>query len=135
MFEKVQELNSYVVIKSSEDTFLILRRKGTDFWEFPGGGIEWGESPEISGVREVEEEVGLKVSVERLVTVTSAVFKKVYGSRQLEKHAVYVVYLAVVDKEKKVVLGEEHEEAKWVDKKELVKYRFGLNAEPVIKLL
>lgn len=35
-------------------------------WEFVGGGIEFGESPEEAIVREVKEESGLEVEVVRL---------------------------------------------------------------------
>lgn len=36
-------------------------------WEFPGGGVEYGENMEENLVREVKEEVGLNVRVERLL--------------------------------------------------------------------
>ena len=36
-------------------------------WEFPGGGIEYGESPEDALVREMKEETGLDVEIVRLL--------------------------------------------------------------------
>ncbi len=46
------------------DRVLISRRKpGTHlegFWEFPGGKVEPGETPEEAAVREAAEEVGLE---------------------------------------------------------------------------
>lgn len=46
------------------DRVLISRRKpGTHlegFWEFPGGKVEPGETPEAAAVREAAEEVGLE---------------------------------------------------------------------------
>jgi 8-oxo-dGTP diphosphatase len=36
-------------------------------WEFPGGGIDFGETPEEAILREVKEETGLEVKIVRLL--------------------------------------------------------------------
>jgi 8-oxo-dGTP pyrophosphatase MutT (NUDIX family) len=43
------------------------RRQGLHYWAVPGGGIEPGESPEEAARREVHEELGLDVVLDREV--------------------------------------------------------------------
>lgn len=40
-------------------------------WGLPGGALEYGEHPEAAVVREVWEETGLKVSIEKFLLVNS----------------------------------------------------------------
>ncbi|MDP3724527.1 MAG: NUDIX hydrolase [bacterium] len=49
--------------------FLVIKEviDGKDIWDLPGGKIEYGESAEETVLREVKEEVGLDVDVERCI--------------------------------------------------------------------
>jgi 8-oxo-dGTP diphosphatase len=42
-------------------------QRGDSVWNFPGGGIEAGETPEEACIREVKEETGYEVKVMRLL--------------------------------------------------------------------
>ncbi|MEC3919949.1 NUDIX domain-containing protein [Nocardia sp. CDC160] len=48
---------------------LLVEPTYKDYWELPGGVVEAGESPGAAVVREVREELGLRVPLGRLLTV------------------------------------------------------------------
>jgi 8-oxo-dGTP diphosphatase len=59
-----------VVVVNSQGKILLTKRQDLENWVFPGGGIERGESLEKGAVREVKEETGVRVKVERLAAVS-----------------------------------------------------------------
>jgi 8-oxo-dGTP diphosphatase len=62
---------AYGVIFDEQARVLFCHRTDCDFWNLPGGGVESGEAPWQAVVREVREEVGLEVVVERLAGLYS----------------------------------------------------------------
>ena len=56
-----------IVLNGNHIALIKRHRNGRLYYVFPGGQIEEGESPEQAVVREIEEELGLNIEVERLV--------------------------------------------------------------------
>lgn len=84
------------VIRNEEGKFLLTKRHQPEEpdahnkWQSVGGGIEFGETPEQAIIREVREEIGVEVSVMRMLpTVLSHVWKNSSGS---ETHILLIAF-------------------------------------------
>jgi 8-oxo-dGTP pyrophosphatase MutT (NUDIX family) len=58
-------------IRDKTGKILLQQRADNGFWGMPGGNVELGESVEQTAMREVYEETGLEVRVERLIGIYS----------------------------------------------------------------
>jgi 8-oxo-dGTP diphosphatase len=65
----MQTLGAFAVIFDEEARILLCHRTDRDMWNLPGGRVEKHEAPWEAIVREVEEETGLQVQVEKLIGV------------------------------------------------------------------
>jgi 8-oxo-dGTP diphosphatase len=98
---------------------LIIQRSygdmsGSGSWEFAGGKLEFGEDLETGLKREITEEVGLTVKIERLL------YASTFQSKE-NRQTVILNYLCHSFSDQ-VVLSEEHEKHIWADKKTMKKY-------------
>lgn len=94
-------------------------------WEFPGGKIDSGETPEECLKRELKEELGIEAEIGELICKSS--FKYMFVPLEL------LVYSA------RHISGEfqalDHDELKWVTPSELDKYAFAKADAKVVKTL
>lgn len=80
-----------------------------DGWEFPGGKVEPGETPEQAIVREIREELGVTVRPEELITTVEYDYPKFH----LTMHC---FWSSVVSGEISLI---EHEAMKWLAAEEM----------------
>ena len=95
------------VIRNGNKIFATQRGYGDykDFWEFPGGKIEPGETPRQALVREIEEELDTEIVVGDLLTTIEYDYPEFHLSMQC--------FWCKVE-EGKLTL-KEHEAAQWLD--------------------
>lgn len=68
-------IGAFAIIFNENGQVLLSHRRDMDAWNLPGGGLESRELPSEAVIREVEEETGLEVEIERLVGVYGKVDK------------------------------------------------------------
>lgn len=96
-------------------------------WEFPGGKVEPGETPEETLVRELEEELGVKTKVACLAPLTFASHS--YDTFHL------LMPLYVCRRYEGIAQGREGQALKWVKPMALRDYPMPPADEPLIPML
>lgn len=116
------------IMEKDGKILLARRRKGDRLerkWEFPGGKLEPGETPEVCLVRELREEFGIEAEV--LDYVGASVYEYGHGIIDLRAYRV------------RHVSGEfcinAHEEIAWVEKEDLLSYDLSPADVPIAEKL
>lgn len=112
----MKQVTAAVILK--EGRVLIAQRSSKDelarLWEFPGGKIEDGETPEECLKREIKEELDIDVDVKDFFA--ESIYDYENGSISLMAYAV-----EWLDGELKPMV---HDELRWVSRSEISKYEF-----------
>ena len=99
------------IIRDGNKIFATQRGHGEfkGYWEFPGGKLEPGESPEQAAVREVSEELSVDIKLGELVSVIDYD----YPDFHLKMHCYFAEVVSGV------LTLKEHEDARWLTRETL----------------
>ena len=117
-------------IIESENKILIAQRNATDnlfggLWEFPGGKIEDGETPEECMARELKEELEIEVEVGTLIT----------SNKHRYPNGIFELLVYKVEHISGNFVLNDHDEVKWITIDEMSKFDFPPANTPIINFL
>lgn len=128
MPDKPFALSVKVLIRDAEGRCLLLKRsmssKGNPGkWDLPGGKVDAGENLETGLLREVAEETGLTISLQRVLGAAE--------SEAPTKRVAYLIFQGRIESGQ-VHLSSEHEDFTWVHYRDLVKVDLAEQFRPLI---
>ena len=98
---------------TNEEGKILVVKESKDFWSFPGGGVDHGETPEIAIKREIQEELGIPyVLVGKIAQVKTVYLDKV------DFWMTWVIYHATIDTAD-FTFGDGVKDARYIDVSEL----------------
>lgn len=128
--KKIVLVAACALVDSDGRILLAQRPEGKSLaglWEFPGGKVEAGETPEETLIRELQEELGIRTKVACLAPLTFA--SHTYDDFHL------LMPLYVCRRYEGVATGREGQAIKWVRPKALRDYPMPPADEPLIPFL
>ena len=108
----MKQIEVVAAINRKEDCIFATQRgygEWKDWWEFPGGKVEAGETPEEALIREIREELSTQISVDEYLCTVEYDYPKF--------HLTMYCYMCSLQSDSLHL--NEHEAAKWLAEDEL----------------
>ena len=106
-------ISVFAMILNNKNQVLLIKKQGKDYWERPGGKVEYGEKVISALKREILEETGIQISVKKFMEINEPITSK--------GHWIGFHYLANYKKGKPRILEpNKHSDVRW----------FGMNKLP-----
>lgn len=119
--ETMENIRFHITVKGIvvyEHKVLILKRvrpssDGLGYWELPGGGLEYGETPHQALIRELKEETNLDIKILKPVYTFTAI--------RPDYQTVGIGFLSIPTNNH-VIISDEHTDYQFVTSEELKNY-------------
>jgi 8-oxo-dGTP diphosphatase len=121
------QINVVSAIIIQDGKILATQRGYGDYkgwWEFPGGKIEVGESPEEALIREIREELEVEITIERFFDTTEYDYEKFFLSMRC--------YLCTFPPCQEISLTE-HMSSVWVGEEDIEKLKWLAADLPIVQ--
>ena len=79
-------LNVGLIVVNHKGKLLLCKRKDSDNWQFPQGGIDLGEKAEETALRELYEEVGIRSSNVKKIATSESWYKYDLPEESIQKY-------------------------------------------------
>ena len=110
------------IVENGNGEILLVKHRDHKAWGFPGGQVENGENLTDAVIREIKEESGINVSVDRLIAVSSntACYEGSNGYERIPTKVMLDFTCTFIDGE--LSSSDETFESRWVKKEEVMDY-------------